>query len=213
MSGRDQIFGKLLKLKVPNRDTVTMDPIATVEVLADKFYIVDPTDTSKRMRFDASGITTATDRTETLPDYNVGVGGAGTRRNVLSGEASLALTDAMSGSLILMDDATQAFVLPALTAANIGIFYDFESTVAATTTTITAGAADLLTGGLAGQSTTAGGADFFAPDVSDDLVITLNGTTTGGAIGTRIRLEGISATRWLVSGYTNGSGTLLTPFS
>ena len=43
------------------------------------------------------------------------------------------------------------------------------------------------------------------------LTITMNGSTTGGLIGTVIDFEGISATQWLVNGLVVGSGTLATP--
>ena len=56
-------------------------------------------------------------------------------------------------------------------------------------------------------------ADIFAPDVTDDLVISMNGTTTGGVIGTYIRATAISATRWFIQGTLSGSGTATTPFS
>jgi hypothetical protein len=85
--------------------------------------------------------------------------------------------------------------------------------VAATTTTITAGAADLLVGGLAIVTASVPAADHFQPDGSDDLVITMNGTTQGGMVGSRLRLEAISATRWLVSGTLLGTSTVITPFS
>lgn len=173
------------------------------------FKIVDRTDPTKQVEFDVSSLTTNTRRTITLPDYDVNFA----RRNILSGEASLVLTPAMSGSLILIDDATQAFVLPALTATEVGIVYEFCSTVAATTTTITAGAADLLVGGLAIVTASVPAADHFQPDGSDDLVITMNGTTQGGMVGSRLRLEAISATRWLVSGTLLGTSTVITPFS
>ena len=213
MSGKDQIFGRLLKLKSPNRDVVTMDAAATVEVLANKFYIVDPTDTTKRMRFDASGITTATDRTQTLPDANVGASGAGLKRNVLSGAANLTLTAALSGSIILVDGATQAYTLPAVAAVDIGTYFDFLWTVASTTVTITAQAGDILTGGVHAASTTAGGNDAFSADATDDLIITFNGTTQGGAIGSELRVTAISATRWYVQGAPIGSGTLISNFT
>lgn len=182
MSGKDQIAGRIFKLRANNQDVVEMVEGSKLALAADQLVFGDS---------DAPGL-----------------------RNVLSGESNLTLTAAMSGSLILMDDATQAFVLPALTADTIGIYYDFNSTVAATTTTITAGAADLLTGGVFAQSSTATAGDAFQPDVSDDLIITLNGAATGGAIGSWLRLTGISATRWLVQGVLLGTGaTMTTPFS
>jgi len=41
----------------------------------------------------------------------------------------------------------------------------------------------------------------------------LNGTTTGGVIGSRIDVVAVSALMWQVSGVTIGSGTLATAAS
>jgi hypothetical protein len=138
------------------------------------------------------------------------------RRRVLTGASVLTLTDDMSGSIINCG-AAEDFVLPALTALNSGehaIWYDFIVTTTATTLTITAGAADLLTGGVSIMSTNAGlENDAFSPDVSDDLIMTMNGTTQGGIIGSTVRFIAASATRWLVTGNLIGSGSIVTPFS
>lgn len=139
--------------------------------------------------------------------------GYGAYRNVLASSGNTTMTSAMSGSVMLVDGASVAYALPAIGAADVGMTFHFVVTVASTAATITAGAADLLTGGVAIASTTAGGTDAFSPDVSDDLVITMNGTTKGGVIGSWVSLTAISATRWWVQGVLIGSGTLVTPFS
>ena len=51
----------------------------------------------------------------------------------------------------------------------------------------------------------------FAPDGSDDRVLTMNGTTTG--ISGVICLTGVSNKEWLVEGRLTASGTVATPFS
>lgn len=56
----------------------------------------------------------------------------------------------------------------------------------------------------------------WAPDGSDDRVITLNGTTTGGAGGDVIELIGVAdggTAGWFVEGRLNGSGDIVTMFS
>ena len=123
------------------------------------------------------------------------------------------MTVAMTGSFMLLDGATTAYILPAIGTADVGLEFWFGTTVASTSATITAGAADLLTGGVSAGSTTAGGHDSFSPDVTDDLIITANGTTQGGVIGSTWFLVAISATRWYTHGVTIGSGTLVTPYS
>lgn len=135
------------------------------------------------------------------------------KRNVLASSGNTTLTAAMSGSVMLMDSATVDYALPAVGTSDVGIWYDFVVTVASTDQTITAQAADLLTGGVFISSADTPTADSFAPDVSDDLVITTNGSTQGGTIGTWFRLTCISSTRWFVQGNSFGTGTVITPFS
>jgi hypothetical protein len=138
------------------------------------------------------------------------------RRRVLTGASVLTLTDDMSGSIIDCG-AAEDFVLPALTALNSGahgIWYEFVVTTTATSLTVTAAAADLLHGGVMIMSTAVGAEnDAFSADGSDDLVLTLNGTTTGGIIGSTFRFVAASATKWLVTGQLIGSGAIVTPFS
>lgn len=137
------------------------------------------------------------------------------KRNVLASSGNTTMTSAMSGSVMLIDGASTDYVLPAIGTGDVGMSFDFVSTIISTgTQTITAGDADLLTGSIAIIDVGAVGSDIFSPDVSDDLIITLNGTTTGGvAVGSWCRLTAISSTRWFVEGVFNGSGTLATPFS
>ena len=136
------------------------------------------------------------------------------KRNVLASSGNTTMTSAMSGSIMLLDGAGTDYVLPAIGAGDIGMEFWFVVTVTATDQTITAGAADLLTGGVMCMSTAAGVEnDAFSPDVTDDLIITMNGTTQGGIIGSTWHLIAISATRWYCDGTTIGSGTIVTPFS
>ncbi len=137
------------------------------------------------------------------------------KASVLASSGNTTMTSAMSGSIMLIDGASTDYALPAIGAGDVGMVFTFYSTIISTgTQTITAQAADLLTGSVAIIDAGAVGSDTFSPDVSDDLIITLNGTTTGGvAVGSWCRLTAISATRWFVEGVFNGSGTLATPFS
>ena len=143
-------------------------------------------------------------------------GGIRWKRSVLASSGNTTMTSAMSGSIMLLDGAGVDYTLPAIGAGDVGMEFWFVSTVLADGTfqTITAGAADLLTGGVMCMSTAAGlENDAFSPDVTDDLIITMNGTTQGGIIGSTWHLIAISATRWYCDGTTLGSGTLVTPFS
>lgn len=129
----------------------------------------------------------------------------------------IALTEAQSGRVILVDDAAGLdFTLPAIAAAQVGTHYRFLVTVTITSNAlrITAGAADLLKGGILMMDfDTANTGAYFTPDGSDDLVISMNGSTTGGKKGTVIDVTAISATEWFVNGLVFGDGTLATPFA
>lgn len=151
---------------------------------------------------------------------NLFVGGVfGGKANVLTSSGNTTITEAMSGATLLFDAAAVAFTLPAITASNIGMYYDFVTTVASTSAqSVTAGAADLMTGGITLYDDTAAynSATRDLVNVKPTgtfLVCSMNGTTTGGKIGTRLRFTAISATAWFVEGYAFGSGVLATPFS
>jgi hypothetical protein len=134
------------------------------------------------------------------------------RTTPLTGASVLALTDAMSGQVIDCG-AAEDFVLPTITSANLGVNYKFIVTTTATSLTITAAALQLLHGGVGMDSTTAGDGEAFSADGTDDLVITMNGTTQGGIIGSWVELYAKTTTKWLVIGNLLGSGTMVTPFS
>ena len=136
------------------------------------------------------------------------------KRSVLASSGNTTMTSAMSGSVMLLDGAATDYTLPAIGAGDVGMEFWFVATIIATDQTITAGAADLLTGSIEVVDTAAD-TDVFVPDVSDDLIITLNGTTTGGkTVGSWCHLVAISATRWWVEGiFITATETQGTPFS
>lgn len=149
---------------------------------------------------------------------NLFIGGVyGGKANVLASSGNTTMTAAMSGATMLIDGATVAYTLPAIGAGDVGMFFDFITTVTSSAASITAGAADLLAGSAIlvddTAAYTAPQAVVVKPDITNDLIISFNGTTTGGKIGTKLRLTAISATRWNVEGVINGSGVLATPFS
>ena len=147
------------------------------------------------------------------------IAGVGTRAVIAATAATQALTKADSGSLVILDRAAGvAVTLPVLSDATTnGVFFDFIVLTSASggNYTITSGeAADLYIGGVVNIDTDTGNAvAYFSPDVSDDRVITFNGTTTGGLLGTSCRVTALSASRWNVEGIAKGNGTVATPFS
>lgn len=132
----------------------------------------------------------------------------------------IVLTSAQSGAVILVDDAAGLdFTLPAIGANDIGMKFEFLVTVTITSNNfrVTAAAGDLLNGGVwmvdFDAAYTAPQGVFLEPDFSDDLVMTMNGGTTGGKKGTKVEFIAVSATQWFVTGTVAGDGVLATPFS
>lgn len=127
------------------------------------------------------------------------------------------LTTAQSGRVILVNDAAGLdFTLPAIATADIGTHFLFLVTVTVTSNNfrVTAAAGDLLFGALPmSDFDTADKVSYFAPNGSSNLVLTCNGSTTGGKLGSWVEYIATSATQWVVRGYLWGDGTLATPFS
>lgn len=73
-----------------------------------------------------------------------------------------------------------------------------------------ANATDILTGGV-GVSTDAAGVTILAGTTDD--TITMNGSTTGGLIGSSVKLKDVSTGFWRVTGLLVSTGLEATPFS
>lgn len=141
-------------------------------------------------------------------------------RKIVAVTADTTLTAKQSGSLVLFDVAAGAVVtLPTPVA---GMTFDFM-----VTTTITSNSAKILTSSattyLLGEvftytTATASGAGF-AFNGTTHVACTMNGTTTGGIIGTLITVTALPTTSatsnvstvWAITGSIVGSGTIATP--
>jgi hypothetical protein len=182
----------------------------------DQFVICDPADTTKCVRLDAGAVATATTRVYSFPDRDVTAGGGiGSKTTQLSATGGLTLTTASSGATVLFDAVgATAVALPAIAAADVGVKFTFLWTVTATGNhTITAQSGDLLVGlALMGVSG-AGDVDAYFPNGSSHLVLTANGSTTGGLKGSMAVYEAVSATQWNVYTIQACTGTQATPFS
>ena len=132
--------------------------------------------------------------------------------------ATYALTEDEQGSLVLFNLATGIDItLPTITADNVGMWFRFQvdTPVSGDTYTITAAATQLLSGRIVAWDTdTSYGTTSYAADESNDVIITLNASTTGGGVGDdEILLIAESVTRWRVSGQVFHTGNTATMFS
>lgn len=129
----------------------------------------------------------------------------------------IVLTTAQSGRVLLVNDAAGLdFTLPAIATADIGTRFSFVVTTTITSNNfrVTAAAGDLLNGAVwLTDFDTANTGSYFAANGSSNLIVTCNGSTTGGKKGTWLDFIAITATGWWVQGNMFGDGTLATPFS
>lgn len=136
---------------------------------------------------------------------------------VISGQgATRTLNKTESGSLCYFDRAAGiVYTLP--TAADPGTFFDFVITTTITSNAakvITGAGIELLIGGYTNVDTdTSNAVAVFTGNGSTHVAVTMNGTTTGGILGTKLRFTCLSSTRWMVEGIVQGSGTVATAFA
>jgi hypothetical protein len=134
-----------------------------------------------------------------------------------------------AGKTIRLNDATLVITLPAVnvtpnpvtsgpgqdpnTVNNVGTSYTFVVETAATAVAIQTNGTDKFVGSLMMVDTDSSGAvTAFAPASSND-VINLNGTTTGGIVGSTITVTVLSANKYMVTGVVLASGSVVTPFA
>lgn len=235
MSAKDRISGKLFRLRSGNQDVIELEDGASAgsgprfEPRDDQFYVVDPADVTKKVRFDAGGVTTATTRVVTMADRDLDLGGTGGQvRSVYATGGAYAtpvvLTANDSGKTILLDTAAGLdFTLPAITSSNTGIHFRFYVTTTLTSNNyrFTAQSGDLLLGNvlIIDKDAATGDANalfsVFRPNGSSHLVVTIGGSadTSGRLQGGWLELEAITATAWFVRGILIGDGALATVFS
>ena len=133
--------------------------------------------------------------------------------NVVNQTASGTLTVAQSGSTVLYNSTTG--IVMTLPAPAAGLTYTFvvaQTPAAASHGIITNSASVFLLGGVEVNSST-GATLYFAGNGSTHIALRMNGSTTGGTMGTYITATAISSTQWMVTGTLNGSGALVTPFN
>ncbi len=144
--------------------------------------------------------------------------------NVVSLTADTTLTvDAHAGKILTCNDADGKFTLPSIVATdpgdntdpnqlnNLGASFTFVIETAATDLDIKTDGTDKFVGGLYMGKSDAAGKTFMSGASND--VITLNGTTQGGIVGTVIRVTAIASAKYAVEGINLASGTVVTPFA
>jgi hypothetical protein len=132
-----------------------------------------------------------------------------------SGAAARTLKANESGGVFLLDSAAGvAYTLPAPVA---GMEFTFVATVTVTAADVyaitTDAATTFLSGGVVVAATTSAIALAAAGNGSSHVTVTMNGSTTGGLIGTVLRFTAVSSTVWAVSGQVAATGTIATPFA
>jgi hypothetical protein len=131
-----------------------------------------------------------------------------------SGGATRTLKASDSGGVFLWDAATGvSYTLPVPAA---GMRFTFVATVSVTSNAhaIATDAATTFIGGAIQQVIdTSGTSEGQVGDATSDVTISMNGSTTGGLIGTQIDVVALSATTWSATGLVVSSGTLSTPYA
>ena len=141
----------------------------------------------------------------------------------LSADTTLTVA-AHAGKIILLNDADGKFTLPTIVATsptdptspdqanNIGASFYFYVETAATDLDILTDGTDKFVGAVM-VAVDDGAKKAFIPAASND-VITLNGSTKGGLVGSVVQVTAIDAASYLVHNtLLLGSGTIVTPFA
>jgi len=144
----------------------------------------------------------------------------------LTANTTLTVND-HAGRILLTQDADGIFTLPSIVATadsavagptdvnnknNIGATFMFYVDTTATDVQIVTDGTDKFTG-AAMIAVDDGAKKAFFPGASND-VLSMNGTTTGGIIGSVVTVTAIEAANYLVHNtLLLGSGTIVTPFS
>ena len=141
----------------------------------------------------------------------------------LSADTTLTVA-AHAGKIILLNDADGKFTLPTIVATsptdptspdqanNIGASFYFYVETAATDLDILTDGTDKFVGAVM-VAVDDGAKKAFIPAASND-VITLNGSTKGGLVGSVVQITAIDSATYLVHNtLLLGSGTIVTPFA
>jgi len=144
--------------------------------------------------------------------------------SVVSLTADTTLTVAAhAGRLLLTNDADGKFTLPSIVVTtpsdptdpgqlnNLGATFTFLVITAATDMDIVTDGTDKFVGVLYLGKSDVAGKTFMSGGLHD--VITMNGTTKGGIVGSVVTCYAAASAKYVVSGLVLASGTVVTPFA
>lgn len=127
--------------------------------------------------------------------------------------ASKTLSASTHGQTVVNASAAagMTITLPASSGSGVTFIIHCLTTVTSNSLIIAvANATDVITGGVS-LSTDIAGVTMLTAATTD--TITQNGSTTGGLIGSWVRLTDVSAGFWMLDGFLKTTGTETTPFS
>lgn len=133
--------------------------------------------------------------------------------------ATYNVEDHQSGNIFALNRAAgMTITLPAAEAGMVFEFY-IEATFTGTLTINADSASDTLQGvvsvspSLLATASNAGNTTAFAGPAAADHQIVMDADTKGRILGTRIKYQCVSDSKWLVSGHLVSIGTVVTPFT
>lgn len=133
---------------------------------------------------------------------------AGTARTLLRSE---------SGALCVFGTAAgQTYVLPAINARDVGMYFEFIVTLDGTAgaySVTTDAATTFLVGGVDSMSDAfAEGGGMHEANGTSVVAISLDSDATGRMVATQLFFTALSSTQWSITGTISTEGTTLTPF-
>ena len=166
-----------------------------------------------------NGVTGGTVKANTITESTSGSGVTITGQHITAtantATATVTLTPSQSGNTFFLAKADGiAYTLPAATTANIGVCYYFIVTTAVTSNAYSitaASASDLVKGSVITEK--AGTLSPFSANGTTNYIFSMNGTTTGGLVGTVLEVVCTAANEWYLTGRNIGSGVLATSYS
>jgi hypothetical protein len=135
----------------------------------------------------------------------------GLHKEIIAVGAAITLTPAQSGAMVLLDTAAGSIVTLPTPAEGINYTFAVSTSVTSNSHIIGGAAGEFLAGGIQMMIDTTAVSEGQFLDGATHLTLTMNGSTTGGLIGTTLEFTAYSTTQWLVTGLVAGSGTLATP--